>query len=536
MRTCDRYVERNFSKKDIRHSRRIRFFPAVLLVFTALFLLIPARSVRAFDPLPVSESVLLAQQLIPAPKSLQLGSGSVSINENLTVTVTLGRAGLSNTESKKLAGLFQNWFGRTPKIQIQKKNGLFTNKADGAYSLTAEDHDMKISAASFEGVFNAMKTLRQLAEPIPGTKTITGWTVVPVKIEDEPSMAFRGLHLCWFPETRAERIEQAIRMAAFYKFNYVVLEFWGVYPFKALPEFCWAEHATNEKEIRRLVRLAGDLGVVMIPQFNMFGHASAARGSAAKHCLLDFHPEYAPLFEPSGWCWCLSNTETRKVLTGMIEELLDLFDNPPYIHLGCDEADTASTCPLCRKADYKKLLIDHFRYFGELAQKHNARPMIWHDMLIRHSDPRWRGYVVNGPDWADDVLKNLSKKYILCDWQYSAPKPEEKWPTIRYFMDQKFDVVACPWENARGINSLGAFVKKEKSFGLLCTTWHHFSGSKMRLILINGADSCWGGSRTYGQEGDVFARHLRLINQEAGFKKYIDFGITDLQLDDETKP
>ena len=533
-----------FSLKSVmKIAKTIFFFMFGLLLLKEISW--EMKSAAAFEPLSTKEAGLLKQQLIPAPRSVELGSGMIPLDEKLVVTIELSEESEKQDLTARISDLFQNWFGKKPNIKIAMNSKEFKNSVKGAYFLEVDaiklhegslQNKFLVRAADFEGVLNALKTIRQLAEPIAGTKTITGWTVVPVRISDEPSMQFRGLHLCWFPETRSTRIEQAVRMAAFYKFNYLVLEFWGVYPFKALPEFCYAEHATDAKEIRRLVKLGKDLGLTMIPQFNMFGHASAARGSAGKHCLLDFHPEFAPLFEPSGWCWCLSNPETRKVLVGMIEELLDVFENPPYIHLGCDEADNADTCPLCRKADYKKLLIDHFRYFGDLVKKRGARPMIWHDMLIRNADPRWKGYVVNGPIWADDVLKNLSHDYIICDWQYSAPKKDEKWPTQRYFKDQKFDVIACPWENAQGIASLGNFVKSEKTFGLLCTTWHHFTGSKMRMMLISGSEACWGGTSVRRSEFDVFPRHLRLINHDAGFKHYIDFGMTDMQLDNITRP
>lgn len=534
-----------FFPSAFRTKIALSFFSFMLGLFLTGAFLGETKSAVAFEPLPVKETGLLKQQLIPAPRSVELGSGVIPLDEKLTVTIELSKNVEKEDLTKRISDLFQNWFGKKPLINIIMNSKEFKNSVEGAYFLEADavkllvggpQNKLLIRSADFDGILNALKTIRQLAEPIPGTKTITGWTIVPVRISDEPSMQFRGLHLCWFPETRLTRIEQAIRMAAFYKFNYLVLEFWGVYPFKALPEFCYAEHATSAREVRRLVKLGKDLGLTMIPQFNMFGHASAARGSAAKHCLLDFHPEFAPLFEPSGWCWCLSNPETRNVLTGMIEELLDVFDNPPYIHLGCDEADNADTCPLCRKADYKKLLINHFRYFGDLVKKRGTRPMIWHDMLIRNADPRWKGYVVNGPIWADDVLKSLSHDYIICDWQYSAPRKDEKWPTQRYFKEQKFDVIACPWENAKGIASLGDFVKKEKTFGLLCTTWHHFTGSKMRLMLISGSEACWGGTPVWRSEFDVFPRHLRMINHDAGFKHYIDFGMTDLQLEDKTRP
>ena len=48
-------------------------------------------------------------------------------------------------------------------------------------------------------------------------------------VEDRPRHAFRAMHVCWLPETEMRTIERQIRLAAYYKFNVVVLESWGVF-------------------------------------------------------------------------------------------------------------------------------------------------------------------------------------------------------------------------------------------------------------------------------------------------------------------
>ena len=99
--------------------------------------------------------------------------------------------------------------------------------------------------------------------------------------------------------------------------------------------------------------LGKDLGITLIPQINVYGHASSARSCTLKHAILDLQPQYEPLFEPGGWNWCLTNPETQRVLRELIEEMLGDFDHPPYFHLGCDEAQPPS-CPDCRKLPYSK--------------------------------------------------------------------------------------------------------------------------------------------------------------------------------------
>ena len=56
----------------------------------------------------------------------------------------------------------------------------------------------------------------------------------------------------------------------------------------------------TKAESRRLANLGKDLGVTVVPQMQVFGHASLSRSCSTKHSTLDMHPEYEPLFEPGG--------------------------------------------------------------------------------------------------------------------------------------------------------------------------------------------------------------------------------------------
>lgn len=170
-----------------------------------------------------------------------------------------------------------------------------------------------------------MRTLRQIAEPVRGTRKLTAYFVPETVIEDAPAMAFRGFHLCWFPENTSMQIEQYIRLAAYYKMNTIVLESWGMFVFKNHPQLSLPGSTMTAKEVKRLVKIADELGVTLVPQFNIFGHASAARENSGKHIVLDFHPELQPLFEPLGWTWCLSNPETIKLLEELALEMHDAF-------------------------------------------------------------------------------------------------------------------------------------------------------------------------------------------------------------------
>ena len=168
-------------------------------------------------------------------------------------------------------------------------------------------------ANNIAGVRWARYTLRQLAIAKRGTMKTEGMILPTLSISDSPHLAFRAVHLCWFPETRPAQIERAVRLAALLKFNCAILEPLGTYKSEKHPWRCWPDAPMTKAETRRLVALGKDLGITLIPQINCYGHASYLRSISNKHSALDMHPEYAPLFEPGGWNWCLSNPETQRV-------------------------------------------------------------------------------------------------------------------------------------------------------------------------------------------------------------------------------
>ena len=501
-----------------------RFFTA------AIFFLLGAMTLTAFGFEPADEATasMWRKRLIPLPAEVTFGAGSVALDESLKITIACDEPAAAQSA---FASLFTQWFGQNPTFALEKRAENDAPIPSDGCRIMAENGTLRIDASNVGGLLNALKTLRQLAEPNRDAEKLTSYYIPELKISDAPALAFRGIHLCWFPETDPTRIEQAIRVAAYYKFNYVTLEMWGTYQYEKRPDFCWSEYAVGKEEIRRLVGIGRELGITLFPQFNLFGHASASRGSSAKHAILSLHPEYQPLFEPDGWSWCLSNPATRAVLTDLVLELYDAFDAPPFFHLGCDEAFSAGTCPVCRKTDYGALFLDHLTYFYNLFHERGCRTMMWHDMLVTAKE--FPGYVAFGNAKTAELLDRLPKGMIICDWQYAAPKKDETWPTASFFKEKGFDVLVCPWNVRDGIESLGEKAKNDPLFGILETTWHHLDGTEMRTMLATGARAAWGtGHSGYG--ADEVDTHLRQIGWDMPTVQYKETGIHTWQLVPET--
>lgn len=425
------------------------------------------------------------------------------------------------------------WYKKlAPKVYQKGYAGNFTH--DSAYSVNISRKGVEICAKSINGVRYALYSLRQIAIANRGTKEVTQYIVPVGSINDYPAMDFRGLHLCWFPETHEYEIERMIRMAAYYKFNYVVLEPWGTYQSKVAPWLNWDNPPMTKKVIKRLVAMANDLGVTLIPQLNLFGHASYSRSRSGKHSALDLHPQYQSLFEPmAGWNWCLSNPEAKRVIADYMAELLEDYGNPKFFHIGCDEAHLPS-CPKCVSQPYSKLFVEHIEFAHNVLVEHGARPMMWQDMLLKKGDARWKGYEANGTTETAKAAESLPKDIVICDWYYGDAK--ESYPSYSYFKSLGYDVLACPWKNVGGIRAEAKAIKEINAFGMLGTVWHHYYGNDLPTIYTNTSLSTWNpASNVYQVSGfNAFKTHLRQVSWDMKIKNYEQFGIQNYQIPSNT--
>ena len=431
---------------------------------------------------------------------------------------------------KWLEDHFQEWYGRNaPKVE-SGKCALSLPEGDEAYAASTSKEGVRIAANTIAGVRWASYSLRQLAIAKRGTFKTEGHILPELSLSDCPHLAFRAIHLCWFPETRPQQIERSIRLAAMLKFNYVIIEPWGTYKSKKFPWRSWPKAAMTKAEVDRLVAIGKDIGVTLIPQINCYGHASFSRSISLKHSALELNPEYEPLFEPDGWNWCLSNPETQRVLREMIAELHENFGNPPFVHIGCDEAN-AMGCPECLKTPAAELVGRHIAGLASFIKSRGAQAMMWHDMLLDKNDSRWKDFVKNGTkEFSETVLGLLPKDIVICDWQYSYCNMNETrtdWPTVGYFLEKGYPVVGCPWKNYNSMKPMADYIARRGGFGIVETTWHQMHGDEWSRMFMNSAAAAWGSPVTFGVS---FQRMLRLIGRDMKIAEYEDTGHSNYQI------
>ncbi len=483
--------------------------------------------------------VAFAPNVQPAPVSLSVQSNTlVRLDRGQTVTIACAEGAAAAVDWAEAR--FDEWFRLTktgwffpsanaPRVRAAAFAGGPVKGGDEAYELDARPEGIAVRANTLQGVRYALYTLRQTMLAMPRNARKTEWYAMPaMKVADAPKLKFRGIHIPWNLKTTPVEIEKRVRLSAYLKYNYAVIEPWGVFRSERHPWWGWKEGSMTPAAVRRVVKVGKELGITLVPQIPAFGHASMDITSPGKHAVLDAHGEYAPLFESlNGWNWCLSNPETLKVQFELIDELMELFDNPPYFHIGCDEA-AKPNCPACLASDYRALVVKHILALSDGLKKRGARAMLWHDMFLKAGDARWKGFYANGTDETVKAFESFPRDIVVCDWFYG--KQAADYPSLRHFKEMGFDVLTCPWHDKGGTAAQGVAASELGLLGMLVTSWGDGQGKErgrvLSTIFAGGACAAWG---TPYEETELWKWHYDLDYMRNLRDVVHDMGIEDVR-------
>lgn len=293
----------------------------------------------------------------------------------------------------------------------------------------------------------------------------------------------RGLHLS------APGKEQVGQMAKFIRtvlpakgINTLVLEFDYGYDFKSRPEFSDPKRI-GKSEVKELVAACRDAGVQLIPQINCLGHQSWAKHTDR---LLTLHPEFdeTPGKYPNNegiYCrsYCPLHPGVHAVLFDLIDELARDCEAKAF-HVGMDEVFILADndCPRCAGKSTASI------FAGEVTRLHDHLKSIGCTMWM-WGDRFLDGHATKLGEWEaseNDIqgaVDLVPKDIVICDWHYdNAPD------TPRYFAENGFPVVACPWrkpqvavEQVELMRLLRGDLRDEianRALGVMETTWSGF--------------------------------------------------------------
>lgn len=452
----------------------------------------------------------------PLPRTAEKRHGYFILQECQTITVPRS---FSGEQCAFYAELYKNFslglskaefaFGEEGKIILGKGEAGGLCGCD--FSVSVTEQGICLEGKDAQELARAFTVFLQMFRPV-GDVVATDMRVACGYFCEKAELSFRGVHYCLFPSTSLEALKQFIRLSGMYRYTHFVLEFWGTYAFKTFPLLGWAGHSYTEKDLTPILNEARWLGMEVVPFFNHLGHAAQSRVNGADHVVLGQNPLYAPLFEPDGWTWCVTNPSAKQILGDVRKELAKLAGKGEYFHIGMDESFSFATCERCLQAGEQKLLFAN--YVNEIAaslKKDGRRAIMWGDQLLdpkRFPAPYSANQVPGGETCG--AIGLLDKSVVIADWQYDVREGEVE--TSQFFRQNGFEVLGSPWEDPDNIHCHVQTAVNNGGKGILLTTWNATHPFIARLL--QAADEMCGGRTdlTYAESMSLSGNILRKIS------------------------
>jgi len=190
----------------------------------------------------------------------------------------------------------------------------------------------------------------------------------------------------------------------------------------------------------------------------------------------------------------------------------------------------------------KKCVLDDIMFYYDYAKKHNARVMMWHDMIMA---PGESDVAAGGPpNNLSEIRKDLPKDVIICVWRYTGGS----FPEFKLLKKEGFDTVGCSWYGKDNPEQLCEWMKREGGMGLMVTTWAGYFGSKSLLRenfyqvepYVRGAAWAWRTDRRTNAAYDCSEILCKLMlppAPAAGAERRVDISAAaNLDLSSENMP
>ncbi|WP_102795163.1 family 20 glycosylhydrolase [Bowmanella denitrificans] len=335
--------------------------------------------------------------LMPYPAELEQQSGYFRLPTQLHLTVQ----NLSENRAAKLKQQLQASLGVTfghsdQKLQIeiaQSTPGYPALGEDESYLLGISEDGILIQAQTELGALRGAQTLRQLAFDHQGKLPF-------VHIQDSPRFPWRGLMIDsvrhFMPLEAIYRQLDGMASAKLNVFHWHLTDDQGwrlestAYP--KLQQLASDGLYYSREQIRQVVNYANSLGIRVVPEFDVPGHATAIAvaypeliSQPGPYALERHWGVFEPLLDPS-------NPEVYQFIDTLVAEIAELFPDP-YLHIGGDEINPTQWQQSQKIQAYMQAhgLEDHHQlhtHFNAKVQKilarHGKKMMGWDEIF--HAD------------------------------------------------------------------------------------------------------------------------------------------------------
>jgi hexosaminidase len=362
--------------------------------------------------------------LMPWPQNINLKDGTFALSKSFKVNITgnpnprifLGATNflrrLDGRTGLFLEQAFVTKNNEVPEAELQincVRNGKVGLNEDESYQLEIQSNKIMINATTDLGALHGLETLLQLMQ-----NTSTSFYFPNTIITDSPRFTWRGLMIDaarhFQPVDVIKRNLDAMASMKMNVFHWHLADDQGwrieIKKYPKLTELASDGYYYTQEEIKSIVKYADRRGILVIPEIDVPGHASA---------LLSAFPEigskvsnevtytvgrrsgiYTPTLDPT-------NPKTYQLLGEIFDEVCPLFPGK-YFHIGGDENQGKEW-----DANPK---IQEFKKKNGLASNHELQTYFTMKLI-----PMLKKHNKELMGWEEIMTKNMSKEAIIHSWK-----------------------------------------------------------------------------------------------------------------------
>jgi hexosaminidase len=366
-----------------------------------------------------------ALNLMPWPQTVNLTNGVFALNKNFKVNITgnpnpriFARTTQFLRRLDGRTGLFFNQgfvtkINEFPTAQLQincSQPGKIGINEDESYQLEIKSDKITINANSDLGAIHALETVLQLLQ-----NNSNSYYFPTTTISDFPRFTWRGLMIDaarhFQPVDVIKRNLDAMAAMKMNVFHWHLTDDQGwrieLKNHPKLTELASDGNYYTQEEIKNIVKYADERGILVVPEIDVPGHASAILsaypeiGSKLNFDKNTYSVErnsgiFTPTLDPS-------NPKTYQLLSEIFDEVCPLFSGN-YFHIGGDENEG--------KDWDSNPKIQEFKKKNKLETNHELQTYFTMQLI-----PMLKKHNKTLMGWEEIMTKNLSKEAIIHSWK-----------------------------------------------------------------------------------------------------------------------
>ncbi len=344
-------------------------------------------------------------------------------------------------------------------VRIVRNDSLAPN----AYTLDSTNGALVLSASAREGLHYALASALLLLRCREDTLSVQSLTVTDYPEKDYRAFMIDAGHV-WQP---FDKMLKYVDLCYLYKIRYLHLhiadEQLYVLPSKAFPKLNEKGKCYTREQVDTLNRYAEARGVLLIPEFECPGHASVLNraypevfSNHAEGELGKFYNELGNEIDTHSLICAGSETSFAGVKT-LIAEMVEMFPNAPYIHIGGDEAVHRcwAQCRDCKAYMKANNIPDTYSLYGEYVGR-----VAKYVLSLGKTPMVWEGF-------SKESAHYVPKETVVIAWESHYQLPHE-------LLENGFKIINASWQPTYFVDSLRRRWTPEDLMNWNIYNWQHW--------------------------------------------------------------